>query len=90
MVLSPKEQKRCELERLASKIGSGCTSTAVQQTPIEDLTPYDRNARTHDEKQIDTLIRSLQSFGFINPVLIDSDGFICPPSAINRQIGCIE
>lgn len=44
--------------------------------PIGDLTLYDRNARTHDDKQIDTLVRSLQSFGFINPVLIDRDNSI--------------
>jgi DNA modification methylase len=34
------------------------------------------NPRTHDKKQIGKLAKSLQRFGFTNPVLIDDDGFI--------------
>ena len=55
MVLSPKERKRRELQRLADEIGSGCTAKAIEHVSLDDLIPYDRNARTHSEKQIYTL-----------------------------------
>ena len=40
---------------------------------IDKLKPYKNNARTHNEKQIEKIANSIQEFGFINPVLIDSD-----------------
>lgn len=39
--------------------------------PISDLSPYDKNARTHSEEQIEQICRSMDEFGFTNPVLID-------------------
>lgn len=44
-----------------------------ENVPINELKPYKNNARTHNEKQIDKIANSIQEFGFINPVLIDSD-----------------
>jgi DNA modification methylase len=45
----------------------------IQQTPIEALKPFERNARTHSPKQIQQLAHSIQQFGFVNPVLVDND-----------------
>lgn len=42
--------------------------------PIESLTPYRNNARTHSKKQIKQIAESIKRFGFTNPVLIDGDG----------------
>ena len=44
--------------------------------PIDDLTPYKGNARTHSEKQIAQIAASIRKFGFTNPVLIDARGQI--------------
>ena len=44
-----------------------------ENVPINELKPYKNNARTHNEKQIEEIARSLEAFGFVNPVLIDSD-----------------
>ena len=44
-----------------------------ENVPIDKLKPYKNNARTHNEKQIEKIANSIQEFGFINPVLIDSD-----------------
>ena len=44
-----------------------------ENVPINELKPYKNNARTHNEKQIEKIANSIQEFGFINPVLIDSD-----------------
>ena len=41
-----------------------------------DLRPYKNNARTHSAEQIDLLARSIEEFGFNNPVLVDADGGI--------------
>ena len=40
---------------------------------IDKLIPYKNNARTHSESQIEKIANSISEFGFINPVLIDSD-----------------
>jgi hypothetical protein len=37
------------------------------------LIGYARNSRTHDERQIDVLCRSITEYGFTNPVLIDGN-----------------
>ena len=41
--------------------------------PVDDLIPYAKNARTHDDKQVDLIARSIQEFGFLNPILIDKE-----------------
>jgi DNA modification methylase len=43
---------------------------------INELRPYAGNARTHSRKQIDQIARSIERFGFTNPVLIADDGEI--------------
>jgi DNA modification methylase len=37
------------------------------------LIGYARNSRTHDERQIDVLCKSITEYGFTNPVLIDGN-----------------
>ena len=37
------------------------------------LVGYARNSRTHDERQIDVLCKSITEYGFTNPILIDGD-----------------
>lgn len=44
-----------------------------ENVPIEKLVPYKNNARTHSEKQIEKVAKSIEEFGFINPILIDSE-----------------
>jgi 16S rRNA G966 N2-methylase RsmD len=43
---------------------------------VERLTPYPGNARKHSRKQIRQVAKSIERFGFTNPVLIDDDGQI--------------
>ena len=43
---------------------------------LSSLRPYARNARTHNKKQIRQIARSIECFGFTNPVLISDDGEI--------------
>ena len=49
---------------------------AVIWRDVDTLTPYERNARMHSEKQIAQLAASIEQFGFVNPILVDADGKI--------------
>lgn len=37
----------------------------------EDLIPYARNSRTHNESQVAQIAASIKEFGFTNPILLD-------------------
>jgi DNA modification methylase len=52
------------------------TALSVTYRLISDLRAYERNARTHSKKQLKQIADSIQTFGFTNPVLIDSSGTI--------------
>lgn len=43
----------------------------IERWPLERLTPYDRNARTHSPEQVAKLAASIAEFGFVNPILVD-------------------
>lgn len=44
-----------------------------ENVAIDKLKPYENNARTHSEAQVDKIARSIEQFGFINPVIVDSN-----------------
>ena len=49
---------------------------AVKDLPtirIDELIPYENNAKIHGPDQIEQLRRSLRQFGFVSPVLIDKE-----------------
>lgn len=47
---------------------------AIKYVPIESLVPYANNARQHSPGQVRQIAKSIQRFGFINPVLVDKNG----------------
>ena len=49
-------------------------NAAIEQRPLADLIPFGRNARTHSTRQIDQIAKSIERFGFVNPVLVDDEG----------------
>ena len=38
-----------------------------------DLVPYERNAKTHPQRQIDNIINSIRRFGWQQPIVVDKD-----------------
>ncbi|MFC4293543.1 site-specific DNA-methyltransferase [Novosphingobium tardum] len=52
------------------------TTYQVVERDIAPLRPYARNARTHSKKQIKQIARSIERFGFTNPVLVSDEGEI--------------
>ncbi len=45
-----------------------------KNVPTASLHGYANNPRTHTEAQVAQIVRSIQEFGFTNPVLIDANG----------------
>ncbi len=48
----------------------------IDTLPIDQLVPYARNARTHSDKQVAQIARSIHRFGFINPIIVDKAGMV--------------
>lgn len=48
-------------------------ASVVELLPLDRLRPYVRNARTHSKAQIRQIARSIERFGFTNPVLISDE-----------------
>lgn len=48
----------------------------IEFRPIESLSPYTRNSRTHSPEQIKQLVKLVKEFGWTNPVLADGSGII--------------
>jgi DNA modification methylase len=49
---------------------------AIEPMSVASLRPYARNARTHSKKQIKQIARSIERFGFTNPVLVGDENEI--------------
>ena len=53
------------------RIQNSSLERKITFVPISDLATNPRNARTHSARQIQEIARSIERFGFNNPVLID-------------------
>jgi ParB-like chromosome segregation protein Spo0J len=51
-------------------------STQIEKVAVEDLIPYAKNSRTHDDAQVAQVAASIKEFGFTAPVLIGKDNDI--------------
>ncbi|MGI9282440.1 MAG: ParB N-terminal domain-containing protein, partial [Endozoicomonas sp.] len=49
---------------------------AIEHRSVTSLVPYANNARTHSDEQVNQIARSIETFGFVNPVLVGSDDVI--------------
>ncbi|CAB4152201.1 COG0863 DNA modification methylase [uncultured Caudovirales phage] len=47
-----------------------------KSVPVGDLVKYKANSRTHSDEQIAKIVRSINEFGFTNPLLIDENNCI--------------
>lgn len=48
----------------------------IRSVKIKEIKPYDRNAKKHDDTQINNVAESIRQFGFVQPIVIDSNGVI--------------
>jgi DNA modification methylase len=65
----------------------------IELWPIDRLTPFDHNPRTHSDRQIEQIVASIREFGFVNPILVGADGVIVAGHArlaAARRIGMLQ
>jgi DNA modification methylase len=48
----------------------------IEMRPIDSLKPHPKNVRTHSKKQIKQVARSIEKFGFNQPIVIDENDTI--------------
>ena len=48
----------------------------VERWPVDDIVPYERNARVHSPEQVEQIARSIREFGFTMPILVAEGGTI--------------
>lgn len=48
----------------------------IVQKNISDLRPYDKNAKLHDERQIENVANSIRRFGWQQPIVIDKNNVV--------------
>lgn len=48
----------------------------VMEMRLADIVPYAKNAKKHDKKQIDNVAESIRQYGFVQPIVVDTDGVI--------------
>lgn len=66
-------QREPDSPRASSK---GRTALRVVLRPLKEISPDPRNPRQHSSRQITKIARSIESFGFNVPVLVDRNGQI--------------
>ena len=57
---------------MAAKL-SPAMANRIEVWPVTKLVPYEKNARTHSPDQIAQLSASIVEFGFVNPILVDTE-----------------
>ena len=65
----------------------------VKQVPIAALKPYANNPRTHSRSRLRTVVKSIKTFGWTNPILVDEDmGLIAGHGRLEaaKQLGLTE
>lgn len=48
----------------------------VQSVPIDSITPYKNNSRTHGAEQIERIAASIRKYGFNQPIVVDENSII--------------
>src|SRR6266853_910460 len=55
---------------------SQAVAKQVELWPIDKLIPFARNPRTHSDSQVAQIAASIAEFGFLNPILVDTNAGI--------------
>lgn len=45
----------------------------IVEIAVKDLRPYKKNAKKHDQTQIDNVAKSIEKYGFIQPIVVDKN-----------------
>lgn len=62
--------------------------TSIEIWDIDDIHPYEMNAKIHTPEQVKTLVESIGNFGWTSPIVVDKDGIII--AGHGRRLAAIE
>ena len=48
----------------------------IVKIKARDVIPYEKNAKKHDEKQINNVMESIKQFGFVQPIVVDKNNVL--------------
>ena len=48
----------------------------VKSLKLDSITPYGKNAKKHDKRQINNVAESIKQYGFVQPIVVDRGGVI--------------
>lgn len=48
----------------------------IKEYPIDEIKEHPNNPRVHPDSAIDKLTKSIETYGFINPIIISNDGIL--------------
>jgi hypothetical protein len=48
----------------------------ISQVEVSKLSQYGKNSRTHSDEQVSQLAKSIEEFGWTNPILVDADNMV--------------
>lgn len=60
----------------------------IQLWDITHIKPYELNSKVHDEKQVAKIAKSIQEFGWDQPIVVDRDGVII--KGHGRRLGALK
>lgn len=52
------------------------TELKIEYIPIDQLKPYEKNAKLHPPKQVEHIANSIRGFGFRQPLVVDKDNVL--------------
>jgi hypothetical protein len=71
-VISPKARLLGLSDTEKGSLARSISETAIEVIAVDSLNPYQTNVKRHPQDQIERLAESIRTFGFTQPILIDS------------------
>lgn len=60
----------------------------IELWDLDRIKPFELNAKKHDDKQVEAIVKSIQRFGFDQPIVVDKDGVVI--KGHGRRLACIK
>ena len=58
----------------------------IEKINITEIKPYSKNAKRHPKKQIEQIKKSIEDFGFNDPIAIDENNVIIERTSVAMKL----
>ena len=58
----------------------------IEKINIAEIKPYSKNAKRHPKKQIEQIKKSIEDFGFNDPIAIDENNVIIERTSVAMKL----